>query len=448
MVEVKQKTKSVDLSTEKLGNAKHLKCLSCGQVYSFEKLKVDLGTTQINVCYEKCLGPLAVDFDLSKVKISKLELLNRPKTFSILSELLPFESTDTENDFEFSELRYSKYYSEKTGREVYFKLDKDLPSGSFKDRPVIASFKRAKETGYKKVFVASTGNLAISCLKLGKKFGLDVRVYLSNTLNKKRRAYIEQFIDDVEKQLVIVNGSYDDANVQAIKDCEKQNQVDLKELGQYTTFVPNNTFRPFYKEGSKTSGYEIAIQLLEKNITKDVHVFYPLGSGALICSAAKGVSELKELGLVENDFKFYGVQQEDLNPIVKAFRNGGRLVPQKANEHLVREIAIGNPGSGIETLQVIKNTGGDVEDVSAKETLQTYLELYKKEDIFPQLCGALTLKGFEKVVEKNKIKKGDVVVINITGDGKDKIEDDILNYGYSLGLQAEVESALLQKNVA
>ena len=87
------------------------------------------------------------------------------------------------NDFAFSELRYSKYYSNKTGFQVYLKLDMNLPSGSFKDRPVLASLKRALETGYKRIFVASTGNLAISCLQLGKALGFEVRVYLSNTLN-------------------------------------------------------------------------------------------------------------------------------------------------------------------------------------------------------------------------------------------------------------------------
>ena len=437
----KTKTNSVDFSQSKLSNVKNLQCINCKKTYLLEKLIEDQGTTQINICYEGCLGPLAVEFDLTNIKFTKEELLSRPKTFSSIQELLPFTEKNTQYDFNFSELRYSKYYSKKTGLNVYLKLDMNLPSGSFKDRPVLASFKRAKETGYSKVFVASTGNLAISCLRLGKLFNFEVKVYLSNTLNAKRRAYIEQFIDNKEKQLVIVNGSYDDANVRAIKDCENENHKSLKETRKYTTFVPNYTFRPYYKEGSKTSGFETALQLLENKISSDqsVHIFYPLGSGALICSAYKGISELNQLGVFKNQTKFYGVQQETLDPIVKAFKNKTRLSPQLAKEHFIREIAIGNPGSGFETLKVLTETSGGAESVSDREALETFIEFCKNESLFPQLCAALTLRGFEKIHAQKQFKPNDVVVINVTGSGVGKIEDDLLTYSKGLGLEKEIK---------
>ena len=444
MKQIIEKTKSVDLSKETLGNVQHLQCLNCSKIYTLTKLKFDYGTTLLNICYEGCLGPLALIFDLSKISISRKNILLRPKKFSLLQELLPFENKKDANDFPFSELRYSEYFSNKHKLQVYLKLDMDLPSGSFKDRPVLASFKRAKETGYNKVYVASTGNLAISCLRLGKEFGFEVKVYLSNTLNKKRRKYIEQFADDIEKQIITVNGSYDDANILAIKDCEEQNKKDLISTGQYRTFVPNYSFRPYYKEGSKTSGFEIALQLLEQNISEDinVHIFYPLGSGALISSAYKGISELNKLGIFKNKTYFYGIQQKSLNPIVKAYRNGELILPQIAQEHLVREIAIGNPGSGTEVIKLLNTCNGDVEDVSDEETLKSFLELYRNENLFPQACGAMTLRGFEKIHARKNFNPTDIVVINITGDGKGKIEDDLLKYSKEFGLESEFEKIL------
>lgn len=435
-----EKIKSVDLSKETLGNIKCLECLNCKKSYSLKELRDDLGTTITNVCYKSCLGPLSIKFALEKIKISSEELLKRPKTFSILNELLPFESRNTKNDFAFSELRYSKYYSNKTGFQVYLKLDMNLPSGSFKDRPVLASLKRALETGYKRIFVASTGNLAISCLQLGKALGFEVRVYLSNTLNKNRREYIEQFADNPNKQIVTVNGSYDDANIIAIQDSEKQNKKDLEETGLYKTFVPNYSFRPYYKEGSKTSGYEIALQLLENKIPEDknVHIFYPLGSGALICSAYKGIHELSSLGIFKNKTSFYGIQQESLNPIVQAFKTSRKLIPQKATTHLIKEIAIGNPGSFSETVNILKESGGSADDVSDRESLESFIELYKNEKLFPQISGAMTIRGFEKLSLKHNFKAGDIVVINLTGSGKGKVEDDLLTYSKELGIGKEI----------
>ena len=444
MTKILQKTRSLDLSKDKLGYVKYLQCLNCGEIYTLKRLKEEQGTCQINVCYGKCLGPLVVSFDLLKVKLTKEEILSRQKTFSALRELLPYEDSTSVFDFNFTDLRYSKYYSEKTGLEVYFKLDMDLPSGSFKDRPVLAAFKRARETGYNKVFVASTGNLAIASLKLGKLFNFDVKVYLSNTLNKKRRAYIERFCDDSKKQIVTVDGSYDDANIHAIQDCELENNKDLEKLGQYKTFVPNYSFRPYYKEGSKTSGFEIAIQLLEKNIpeNKKVHIFYPVGSGALICSAYKGIQELKSIGVFKNKTSFYAIQQETLNPVVRAFNENKNLLPQKPSGHLVREIAIGNPGSGIETLKILKDTNGAAWDVSDKEILKSFIELYKNENLFPQLCGAMTIRGFEKLHKKDNFTPGDIVVLNITGNGRGRIEDDLLSYGIKLGLEKEIKGII------
>ena len=433
---ITQKFKSLDQTSEHLGNVKYLQCINCNEIYSLQRLKEEQGTTLLNVCYANCLGPLSLIFDLEKIKISKNDLFLRKKRFSMIHELLPFENVNIEKDFAFSELRYSTHYSSKLGLNVYFKLDMDLTSGSFKDRPVLAAFKRAKEVGYDKVFVASTGNLAISCLKLGKEFGFDVKVYLSNTINKKRRTDIEQFADNLNKQIITVSGSYDDANVLAIKDCENQNIIDLKENGQYKTFVPNYTFRPYYKEGSKTSGFEIALQLIEKNISpsRNIHIFYPVGSGALLCSAYKGINELQSLGLFKNNVSFYGIQQSSLNPVVEAFRNNNALRPQVARNHLVKEIAIGNPGSGIETLKIIRKSNGWMEDVTDKETIQSFFELNNNENIFPQLCGAMTISGFEKIHSYKKFSSNDVIVINITGNGNGKIEDDLWDYINKYGI--------------
>src|SRR3989338_2037960 len=149
---------SVDKTTEKLGFVTHLECLSCGEIYTLERLKKEQGTILVNICYDVCMGPLDVKYDYEKIKkiLTKDELNKRQDTYWKIRELLPANEIIVGKNRKFSPLVKSKTIGKELGINLYLKLDCDeaFPTRSFKDRPVAMAFNKAIEAGYSQVYVA------------------------------------------------------------------------------------------------------------------------------------------------------------------------------------------------------------------------------------------------------------------------------------------------------
>jgi len=435
----------VDNTKTKLGYVKYLQCLSCGEVYTLERLKKEQGTILVNVCYDVCFGPLDVKYDYEKVKeiLTEEEVNKRPDTFWKLKELLPIDEVKVSADRPFTPLVESKVIGKELGIKLFLKLDNDkvFPTRSFKDRPVTLAFNKALESGYNTVYVASTGNLAVSSAYFAKDTGIEPHIYVPKSLGKIKKDAIRQYLPKAD-DLKELDLSYDDCNIKAMNDCDKANEESVKENGKKVNFVPNNSFRPYYKEGSKTSGIEIALQL-KKLVDKGkiINIFYPLGSGALFCSAYKGINELKKLGLFSNSVKMWGVQSENCSPIIDAIGKED-ILPIKNPKTIAKSIAIGKPGSGHQTLDIIKESNGGGFKVTENDIVRGVIDLYFKEGIFAQFVGGVTIAGIIKATKLGVFKEDDVVVANITGTGIGRIEDDLLEAANEYGLEEEVKKLL------
>jgi len=435
----------LDDTTTEVGYVTHLECLSCGEKYPLERLMKEQGTVLVNICYDVCMGPLDVKYDYSALKeiLTPEEVERRPNEFWKLKELLPVNEILVAKDRKFTPIIKSKVIGPELGIELYFKLDSndENPTRSFKDRPVALATNEALESGYDTVYVASTGNLAIATAYLSREVGINCRVYIPKTLGEVKKNAIRQYLKN-PKDLIECDLSYDDTNVKSMNDCDKVNEEELKKSGKKKTFVPNNSFRPYYKEGSKTSGTEIALQLkgqIDPNET--INIVYPLGSGALLCSAYKGIEELRLLNLFNNPIRMWGVQPEVCSPIIGAIPKN-EIIPLRNPQTIAKSIAIGNPGSGYQALNVIKNSNGGGWKVSEKEIFKGVLDLYFKEGIFSQFVGGVTLAGIIHGAKNGDIKKGSVVVANITGGGKGRVEDDLFYYSKQFGYEKEANRLL------
>ncbi len=433
---------SVDNTTNRIGYVSYLECLNCGEKYTLDKLKKEQGTTMVNICYDLCMGPLDVkyDYDLLKGILTEDEVHKRPDNFWKLKELLPVNEVLVDKKIPYTPLVKSKEIGDDLGIELYFKLDSECAlTNSFKDRPVTLAFNKALEAGYKTVYVASTGNLAISSAYFAKELGMGCKVYVPNTLGEVKKDAIRQYLSSPE-DLIEYNGSYDETNIKAMDDCEKANIEEIKTSGRRKSFVPNSSFRPYYKEGSKTSGTEIALQLKEYGVDETLNIVYPTGSGALFCSAYKGIEELRNLNLFDNQVKMWCSQSAACAPVIDAIPTGD-IIPIKNPQTIVKSIAIGNPGSGYQALNVIKKSGGGGWKIPDREIFKSNIDLYFKEGIFSQFVGGVTLAGIINGVLRGDLKKGSIVVANITGSGI-RIVDDLWKYGKKFGYGDEVKQIL------
>ena len=154
-------------------------------------------------------------------------------------------------------------------------------------------------------------------------------------------------------ELVAIDGSYDDVN----RLCGELVETDEFED---TAFV-NVNVRPYYAEGSKTLGYEVAEQL---GWRIPAQVVIPMASGELLTKIDKAFSELVEIGLVEapaGGWKVFGAQSAGCNPIATALHAETDVITPVKPTGIAKSLNIGDPAAGLYALEAVRRTGGWME---------------------------------------------------------------------------------------
>ena len=205
--------------------------------------------------------------------------------------------------------------------------------------------------------------------------------------------------------LVAVNGNYDDVNRLA-------SEIAGEEEGW--AFV-NVNVRPYYAEGSKTLGYEIAEQL---GWRLPDQIVIPVASGSQLTKVHKAFQELIALGLVEDKpCKIYGAQATGCSPVSVAYKAGVDAIRPVKPDTIAKSLAIGNPADGIYVLDICRETGGAVEDITDDQVRDAIILLARTEGIFTETAGGTTVGVLKKLVETGQLDPTlETVVIN-TGHG-------------------------------
>ncbi len=374
---------------------KGLKCRECRREYAIKP---------IHVC-EFCFGPLEVVYEYEAIQkeMTRRKIEERPKTMWRYQELLPLNGPPSVGkDVGFTPLIKADRLAEVLGvKEIYIKNDAvNHPTLSFKDRVVSVAVSKAKEFGFEVVSCASTGNLANSVAALAAEGGLESFIFVPHDLEQGK--ILGTLIYGTN--LIGITGSYDEVN----RLCS--------EIGEnYKWAFVNINLRPFYAEGSKTFGYEIAEQLGWK-VPK--HVVVPMAGGSLITKIWKGFNELERLGLLDRvESKIYGAQASGSNPIVAAFKEGIDWIKPQKPKTIAKSLAIGNPADGFYALKTIRESGGFAEDVSDEEIIEAMKLLARTEGIFTETAGGVTVGVTKKLIEKGIIPRDESILISITGNG-------------------------------
>ena len=375
------------------GHATGLSCRECGT-------KVDLGP--FYACPE-CFGPLEVAYDFPTVTREEIEA--GPRNIWRYKALLPVpedieSSPNTEPGF--TRLLEARNLADELGiARLWVKDDSTNPTNSFKDRVVACALSAATELGAKVFACPSTGNLANAVAAAGARAGIRTVVFIPSNLETPKQVNSAVFTDN----LVAVEGNYDDVNKLA-------SEIAGEEDGW--AFV-NVNVRPFYAEGSKTLGYEIAEQL---GWRLPDQIVIPVASGSQLTKVHKAFQELITLGLVEDKpYKVFGAQAEGCNPVATAFAEGHDAIRPVKPDTIAKSLAIGNPADGIYVLDICRATGGAVEDVTDDEVRDGIVLLARTEGIFTETAGGTTVAVTKKLVETGQLDPElETVVIN-TGHG-------------------------------
>jgi len=373
-----------------------LKCRECGRLYPAEA---------IHVC-EFCFGPLEVDYDYAAIRraLSREKIATRPKNMWRYKELLPIEGEPTVGaQVGFTPLVKADRLGKALGiRECYVKNDTvNYPTLSFKDRVVSVALSRARELGFTTVACASTGNLANSVAANAASAGL--RSYVLIPADLEQGKILGSLIFGAN--VVGIHGSYDQVN-----------RLCSEIAGKYGWAFVNVNIRPYYAEGSKSIGYEIAEQL---GWQLPQHVVVCMASGSLLTKIHKSFVELVKVGLLNSaECRVHGAQASGCAPISQAFKNGTDIIKPVAHpKTIAKSLAIGTPADGFYAIKSMSETGGSCEDVTDDEIIKGIQLLASCEGIFAETAGGVTVACTKKLVANGKIQRNQSVVLCITGHG-------------------------------
>jgi threonine synthase len=373
-----------------------LKCRLCGTPYP-------IGPT--NFCTED-FGPLEVDYDYDAVAeaLTRAKIELRPFNMWRYQELMPLDGEPTVGlHVGGTPLLRADRLADALGVErLWLKNDAvNFPTLSFKDRVVAVALSKAREFGYKTVGCASTGNLANSVAANAASAGLESYIFVPADLERTKILGTSVY----GARVVGVHGTYDEVN----RLCT---QVAFK----YGWGFVNINLRPFYAEGSKSFGYEVAEQL---GWRVPQHVVCPMAGGSLIGKIHKAFGELARIGLVEPaPCKFHGAQPTGCNPISNAVKNGWEAHrPVRKPNTIAKSLAIGDPADGYFAAKVIRDSGGWAEDVSDLEIAEAMALLARTEGVFAETAGGVTVAVARKLIEQGRIGHDEEIVLCITGNG-------------------------------
>jgi threonine synthase len=371
-----------------------LQCKECAQTYPLDARYV---------C-EQCFGPLEVAYDHSGLDpaSTKRRIQAGPQSIWRYADFLPFESPPQPGlPVGLTPLQPAPRLAERLGLgELWIKNDTANPTHSFKDRVVAVALAKAKELGYEVVACASTGNLANAVAAHAAAAGLESYVFIPADLEEQKVLATGVY----GTHLVAVRGSYDDVN----RLC-----TELSSEREWA-FV-NVNLRPYYAEGSKTLGFEIAEQL---GFELPDRVVAPVASGSLFTKIARGFEEWLDLGLVEGALPaFNGAQAAGCSPVATAFDAGEDFCRPVKPSTIAKSLAIGNPADGPYALDLARRSGGSVKSVSDQEIREGIRLLAETTGIFTETAGGVTTGVLRKLAEQGAIGADERVVVVITGDG-------------------------------
>ena len=288
-------------------------------------------------------------------------------------------------------IKAEKIGKELGGIELYFKYDGLNPTGSFKDRGMVMAVAKALEDGSKAIMCASTGNTSASAAAYAARSGIQCIVVIPDgniALGKLAQALM------YGAKVIAIKGNFDEA-LKAVVDITNKYPITLV-----------NSINPFRLQGQKTSAFEICDTLGKA----PDYLAIPVGNAGNISAYWMGFKEYKENGKVSNLPKMIGFEAEGSAAIVQ-----NRVIENP--QTLATAIKIGNPASWKLAVNAANESNGFIDSVTDDEILEAYKMLTREEGIFAEPASTASLAGVIKTYKTGKLKKGDVVVSVLTGNG-------------------------------
>lgn len=279
------------------------------------------------------------------------------------------------------------------GQPVFYKMENQNPTGSFKDRgtAVLVSFLLSR--GVTEAVEDSSGNAGASFAAYAAKVGMKATIYAPESTSGPKRMQIEAY----GAHLMRIPGPRAEA-AKAV----------LQAVAGGSVYA-SHAYMPFGLAGYATIAYELFASMKVAPGT----VIAPAGHGGLLYGLMLGFEALLNSGEISRLPFFIGVQAENCSPITTAYRNGGTgnkgltILPT-----LAEGASVAAPVRAAPILARMLSGGGVMLSASEKEIDEAY-HLLAKKGIYCEPTSSLSLIP----LLNDKIDINGPVVCVMTGSG-------------------------------
>ncbi|MGC1293951.1 MAG: threonine synthase [Alloacidobacterium sp.] len=355
-----------------------------------------ISADQYQTVCPKCAGALYVRYDADALKrTAKRPEANAPQSMWRYASVLPEVAPVTLGE------GWTPMLTSSLNPNVFLKEEATNPTGSFKARGMSMAVSMARRYGLKKLAAPSAGNAAGALAAYAAAAGIEANIFMPKDVPFAN--YLEGVAYGANATLV--DGLISDCARIVNERKEKEGWFDISTLKE-----------PFRVEGKKTMGYELVEQL---NWTYPDAVFYPTGGGVGLIGMWKAFEEMEQLGWVSGSRpKMIAIQASGCAPVARAYKEGANASQMFENAAtFAAGLRVPKPYGDYIILDIVRQSGGTVVDVSDETILNSLLDWSRNEGLLLSPEGAAATAAYDQLIETGFLKPSNRVVIFNTGAG-------------------------------
>lgn len=371
--------------------ATHLLCANCGAEHDLE----------YRLACERCNGLLELQFDLKRAADLDLSRSDRIGIWRF-HPVLPIqreEHTVTMGEGNTPLLPASRYGKSIGVADLHIKYEGANPTGTFKDRSSASAISAARQFGFSKTALVTTGNAGSSIAAYCARAGLKSYVFCYSKSATAKLYHMEA----CATRLVVFEGGYDDVSTTLAEVINSRDDI----------FDCDALRNPWKHEGKKTLSYELYYQC---NRELPDYLFIPVSLGEMLIATWRGFLEMRAMGWIDRLPRLVICQSRASNPVVRAWEEGSQIVPQEVNYTIAEGVAVGNPGQkGARVLDALRDTDGLATTVNDDEIVEAMRDVANLEGVWSGPTGAITLAAVRQMVG-NGVIPGDARIVAVVSE--------------------------------
>lgn len=288
---------------------------------------------------------------------------------------------------------------------LYFKLESQNPTGSYKDRFAGLAVGMLSASGAAGCMATSSGNSGAALAGFCAAAGLGCALYVSENAPAGKLSQMRAYGADVWR----VERYTIDAAESALISAELERLSAEHDLPLFTTAY---AISPGPMEGIKTIAYEIAEALPEVT-----DVFAPAGGGGLFVATSRGFDDLVGAGEMTVAPRMHIVQPEGNDTMVTPLRSGAPEARDVSTSTTISGLGVGYVLDGTRAIRHARATGGTGQVIDEDHIRHIQARLAQEEGVLVEPAGAVAVAGALAAAGRGELSPDARTVCLMTGHG-------------------------------